>query len=47
MEAACRPRGLIEIRAMDRETARKNMTTGLVAGDLIAAIPDVLASPGS
>jgi hypothetical protein len=35
--AARRPR-LIEIRPMDRETARKNMVGGLVAGGFAAAI---------
>ena len=29
---------LIEIRAMDRESARKNMTAGLVAGGFAAGI---------
>jgi len=29
---------LIEIRAVDRETARRNMSAGLVAGGLAAAV---------
>jgi hypothetical protein len=29
---------LIEIRAVDRETARKNMSSGLVAGGFAAAV---------
>jgi hypothetical protein len=29
---------LIEIQAVDRETARKNMSAGLVAGGLAAAV---------
>jgi hypothetical protein len=29
---------LIEIRAVDRETARKNMTAGLVAGGFAAGV---------
>lgn len=32
------PPRLIEIRAVDRETARRNMTAGLVAGGFAAAI---------
>lgn len=32
------PRPLIEILPMDRETARKNMGSGLVAGGFVAAI---------
>src|SRR3954465_13440813 len=33
-----RPRCLIEIRPMDRETARRNMRAGLVAGGIAAGI---------
>jgi hypothetical protein len=32
------PPRLIEIRAMDRETARRNMRAGLVAGGIAAGI---------
>lgn len=32
------PSRLIEIRAMDRETARRNMRAGLVAGGIAAGI---------
>jgi len=35
---ATRPRGLIELRPMDRETARRNMRAGLVAGGIAAGI---------
>lgn len=38
LPASIRFLGLIEIRAMDRETARRNMRAGLVAGGIAAGI---------
>lgn len=37
-EVAWSPPSLIEIRAMDRETARRNMSTGLMAGGLATVV---------